>query len=503
MQNPQKQLKHIIHHYFSEGKKEQDSERGNKNKIPEIEVRFGTKGIKPISKIDFDNVVKKLKSLDFAVVSSDIYTLKIGSEFLDATSGRYRDSNVRVEIEGLGAIQEYCQTNDLESLINSSSKYKITFTRKTLTFEQGGDKILPAEYTDFNFRVSYNTEEKLSAHSGIVKEMLKNWVKVKKTFRYMCRTSFNSNKYPFQIDLSIVRSSNWNKETRRPSKTYTIKESNVFENPMVYEIEGELNSVKSMLKYTEAEVVKEIENISTIVLSGLQKSNFPISYKKQKEVMERFLMLIQEKEYNPTQRVVPKMFLGPSSKTLQIDNIVANSSNSYSPNIRKNFLVTEKADGTRNLLFIDKGGKLYMINMNMEVSFTGMATENKELEYSILDGEMILHDKLGKFLNLFATFDIYYLKGKDIRHYPFLKTEKHTYENRLEVMQSVINNLALKSVVANSSTGNNFKIISKKFYPSESSKENMIFPACNIVGCWIGPRRCSRTKKENRLGTFI
>ena len=61
MQNPQKQLKHIINHYFSEGKKEQESGKGNKNKIPEIEVRFGTKGIKPISKIDFDNVVKKLK----------------------------------------------------------------------------------------------------------------------------------------------------------------------------------------------------------------------------------------------------------------------------------------------------------------------------------------------------------------------------------------------------------------------------------------------------------
>ena len=126
MQNPQKQLKHIINHYFSEGKNNESNEK--KNKIPEIEVRFGTKGIKPISKIDFDNVVKKLRSLDFGVVSSDIYTLKIGSEFLDANSGRYRDSNVRVEIEGLGAIQQYCQTNDLESLINSSSRYKIIFT---------------------------------------------------------------------------------------------------------------------------------------------------------------------------------------------------------------------------------------------------------------------------------------------------------------------------------------------------------------------------------------
>ena len=29
---------------------------------PEFEIRFGTKGVKAISKIDFDNVIQKLKS---------------------------------------------------------------------------------------------------------------------------------------------------------------------------------------------------------------------------------------------------------------------------------------------------------------------------------------------------------------------------------------------------------------------------------------------------------
>ena len=159
MQNPQKQLKHMINHYFSEGKKDQESEKGNKKKIPEIEVRFGTKGIKPISKIDFDNVVKKLRSLDFGVVSSDIYTLKIGSEFLDATSGRYRDSNVRVEIEGLGAIQEYCQTNDLESLVNSRSKYKITFTRNSIKSTVVTASSKEEALTIAQFRVSGNALE--------------------------------------------------------------------------------------------------------------------------------------------------------------------------------------------------------------------------------------------------------------------------------------------------------------------------------------------------------
>ena len=31
----------------------------------ELEVRFGTRNIKKITRIDFDNVIKKLKSLDY------------------------------------------------------------------------------------------------------------------------------------------------------------------------------------------------------------------------------------------------------------------------------------------------------------------------------------------------------------------------------------------------------------------------------------------------------
>ena len=475
--NPKKQLKYIIQHYLSDGKDK------NKSVTPEIELRFGTKGVRSISKIDFDNVAKKLLSLDFTTLSDSIYTLKIESEFLDARTGRYQASNVRVEIQGLNAIQEYCNTNDLESLVYSNSHYKIDFTRKTYVMEDG-KKINPADYSDFNFRVNYNMEEKLDIHHGIVKELLKNWLKVKKSFRYLCRSSFKSDKYPFIVDLSIVRTSTWNKETKRPLKTYTIKESNVFNNPVIYEIEAELESKSVVLGYYHKNVddfIVGFENISKIILSGLQKTNFPISYKKQDDVMASLMTLIHGKEYDTTQGVYPSMFLGPSSKTLQVENIVADHSNSYSPNIRRNYLVTEKADGIRNLLYVAKDGLVYLINMNMNVIFTGAQTKKTELVNTILDGELILHDKFGKFINLFAAFDIYYLKGEDIRHFPFMKLDKDKYDNRLELMQSFINNVSLQMIVPSDGTGDDFKLRSKKFYPSESNKENMIFPACNLL----------------------
>ena len=77
-----------------------------------------------------------------------------------------------------------------------------------------------------------------------------------------------------------------------------------------------------------------------------------------------------------------------------------------SPNIRNNYTVTDKADGLRKLLFVAKEesrkGKIYLIDTNMNVQFTGAKTENKELFNTLIDGEHIVHNKRGEFINLFA-----------------------------------------------------------------------------------------------------
>ena len=55
-----------------------------RNNYYEVEAKFGTRGIKPITKIDYDNVVQKLKSLGYKSDNEQgTYSLKIQSEFLD------------------------------------------------------------------------------------------------------------------------------------------------------------------------------------------------------------------------------------------------------------------------------------------------------------------------------------------------------------------------------------------------------------------------------------
>ena len=75
-------------------------------------------------------------------------------------------------------------------------------------------------------------------------------------------------------------------------------------------------------------------------------------------------------------------------------------------------------------MYISNVGKIYLISSNMDIKFTGAKTLNEDCFNSLLDGELILHDKNGEFINLYAAFDIYFYKNKDIRNYVFITSEE-------------------------------------------------------------------------------
>ena len=313
----------------------------------EIEIRFATRGIKSLTRIDYDNVVKKLKSLGFDSANyAGIYSLKIETEILDLYTGQFKSSNVRVEINGLTAIQEYCKTNDINIVIQKHNS-SITIMKKGPILIND-NRIESADFDDYNFRVSYSNEEPISLTSQLAKNIFDNWLKVKKSFRYINRVSFQKHGIPFRMDLSIVTSSD--KERGRYIKTYNINESNVFNNSETYEIESELINYEARLEYkTPQEMKRGFEQISKNVLSGLQRTNYPISYKEQQYILTEYMQLTQGEKFQPGKPVYPSDFIGPSSVTLQIKNIVPINPNMNVPNIRKDYVVTDKADGERNL----------------------------------------------------------------------------------------------------------------------------------------------------------
>tara|TARA_Y200000002_G_scaffold382870_2_gene401783 strand:- start:393 stop:3842 length:3450 start_codon:yes stop_codon:yes gene_type:complete len=433
----------------------------------ELEIKFGTKGVKPYTKVDYDNVIRKLKSLGFVSrYEEGYYLMRIGYEHLDK-SGRFKDSTIRTELTGFRTIQEYCNTNDISKLLtNEQYMASVKFVKKTPLYENN-EKVFDVNFNDFNFSVSYRKEEDYSASSLIVRGITQNWLQMKKTFRYINRVSFTHPDFPVNIDMSIVKSSH--KEGYNMKKTYSTEESGVFHNPEVYEMEIELDNSR-IGPGTEFNSVPDImvalRKSIKYVLMGLQGTNFPVSVYEQKDTIQLYMKLIEGEKYVQKKYVNSKKFIGPSSYTLQMENIMPLNDDMNVPNIRKDYVVTDKADGERRLMFIDPTGKIYLISTNMDVIFTGAITENKVCFNSLFDGELILHNKNHQFINLFAVFDAYFMNGTDVRQERFMldldvDDEKTLY--RYKIVNNMITLLQPISVIKGEISPMIFQ--AKKFYP--------------------------------------
>ena len=497
---PQIKFENIVKTFYTDLQSVVD-ERNNINR--ELEVKFGTKGIKPLTRNDYDNVIKKLKSFGFTTPDSvGNYYLRINCEYLDSMSGRFKLSDIRTEISGLHNIQNYCVNNDIAEIVKNNFTC-VTFENKRLAQDANKQRIFPVDFNEFNFRVSYSTEA--TVKNGIQTFIIDSWKKSKKTFRYLNRVTFRHPDYPFKLDISIVKNGNVMEGGRgehQMKRVYTTQESNIFNNQEIYQIEIEVDNDKigpgSEFKSPKL-ILESLRKVIKFVLGGLQGTNYPISYPEQKEVLTSYMKIVHGEDYDQTKRIDNRNFIGPNSSTLQRVNIAPLEENSNQINIRKDFVVTDKADGNRHLMIINNVGKIYLINTNMDVIFTGAKTLNTASFNTIIDGELISRDKSGVFINLYAAFDIYYLKKVDVRHYTFLLLEKETDGNksRYYLLKSVINALnpvsimdvnvkdkgSVKSIVDLLKNSKNvlspIRITTKEFYPL--SPKETIFSGCNQI----------------------
>jgi hypothetical protein len=497
---PQRQFDSIVRKFYN-----MNPYVFSKKSAYELEVKFGTKGIKPLTRNDYDNVIQKLKSLGF-VTSNNTgeYYLRINCEFLDPVSGRFKLSDIRTEVSGLHNIQEYCKNNDIKEIYTKNFTAVSFLNKKMVTIEKDKEKerVYPVDVNDFNFRVTFNIEEDVK--TGIKNFVIDNWKKSKKVFRYLNRVTFKHPEHPVLVDISIVKNgdkeegSRWGDQMKR---VYTTTESNVFNNQEIYQIEIEIDNTRigpATLFNTPESILTSLRKVIKYILCGLQGTNYPISYPEQREIMETYMKMIWKDNFDPSKRIENKNFIGPNSKTLQRTNIAAIDENSTQPNIRKDFVVTEKADGERHLMFINDKGKIYLINTNMDIIFTGAKTQNEECFDCLFDGELILHDKAGKFINLYAAFDIYYYKKEDVREFPFMSlADEDIKKSRFYILRYLLHIVKPVSITDVSEkeekTVKSFlqkykksadllsplRIMSKEFYPM--SAKQTIFNGCDQI----------------------
>ena len=437
----------------------------------ELEIRFGTrklnKGLK-ITKINYDNVVKKLLSLDFEASNIAQYYLRISPEKSS------KNNDLRVELNGLKSIQNYCISNELPIIDSDIMENIKIISKEYFRDSQSPDVENPVNFDDFSFRVSYQTETLHGLESDKVSSLRNEFKEIKKFYRLIKRFTFTHKDFPVNIDMSIVKESIKNE--------YNIKESNIFNQNEKYEIEIEIDSDK-ITKDSKFSSVKEldllIKKLSKYILTGLQETNYPISYDEQNEIANEYLKMIK-KDTKYDKQIQTKDFIGPSSFTLQMNNIAPVNSDSKIVNIRQNYTVTDKADGDRKILYINKKGKIYLLTTNMNIQFTGAQTNNSDFFNSILDGEHILHNKKGQYINLYAAFDIYIINNKDVRSLSFTpsSTDESSELHRLPLLVNFIQ--GLNPVLFNSTNKSPpIRIENKQF--QISTPQQTIFKGCNII----------------------
>ena len=479
------------------------------HKVDECEIRFGTNTFsgRELSKIDYDNVVKQIIRSGFLSENPD-GTQMLRINYQDSLTDPNKMSNIRAEIVGLDLVQEYCKSNNIEKLVEmpSNRMNKILFTRKSNIKDDKGQWHKAVDMFDMGFRVDHKTEENFNVKVPFINNVVRTWSDRKKTFRYMNRVRFSSPDFPVFIDLSIIKTSKrYNKrkgqednlleggaqggEGRRfrPQTTsiyiptYTIQDAQVFDNPEFYEIEIEIDNKRVGLGTpydTSEKLMDALRKVIRIILCGIQKCNYPISFSERDLILNEYMKVIktahktkdphdrkqveEEPEYiyrkvainNKRELFENFVFIGPGSITLQRENLKpkgegTETKGSLHTSVLKDYTVTDKADGERKLLFINSEGRIYLIDSNFNVEFTGLHTAEKTLFLSIVDGEHIKTDDTGEPIQLYAAFDLYYINKHNFREKMFYpeSVDDLPANYRLTVLKQLIENLKPSSLV--------------------------------------------------------
>ena len=293
--NFKEELKHMTDHYLASNPFEKHRDR-----INEFEVRFNPnpRKAKKFSKTDYDAVVVKLLACGFECENQSGTTMLRIQTQTDVKFGDAKFSNIRAEIVGAELVQQYCRSNNIKKLIDSPTNHDtmIKFTKKSSATDKSGNPMKRAFNNDFNFNISYNIETDYGVNSSEAKPIIDNWVNNKKTFRLINRVHFKKLGCPIVVDLSIIKKSATANEVMIPE--YTIDESGLFTSPGHCEIELEIDNsaVGVGSEYaTSDSVIKQLQNVIRIVLSGIQGTNYPVPYPEQEDVLQSYMRLLRFK----------------------------------------------------------------------------------------------------------------------------------------------------------------------------------------------------------------
>lgn len=383
-------------------------EHAMKNSSVEFETIFNQY---KVTKEQFDRVFQVLNSKDLG------FTMKIHAEELDISTPRESGQlSSRYTVLGIPNIKKYCKTNKLDDIPVDILNKNIAYLDKR--------KASPIILNEYPIKITLKNET-IKDYDPLVTSSL---IKKPKTFRLKKRFSFIEPNKLFRFDLTIVKTSKKQKSERLSGpwspleSSLSLKSANVFNNPPEYEIELEyIGNKNENLGIDINDILKLLFQYYTICLQPVKDSDCIMSFDQERNIIQKYMNLTFPSIKTNSTKLKPfffkkDYFIGPQPVTLERVNVRNVSKESNIITINNYYSVTDKADGQRNLLFINDIGDVYTINQKMKIKFTGLQAPT--LNNSIFDGEYIKHNSEHQLLEtpIYAIFDIYFYQGNDVRN---------------------------------------------------------------------------------------
>jgi hypothetical protein len=485
--------------------------KSHKNNLFELEALINTQSPdKTIKYDDFISCLKRIKNKkEFKVIPSyEIININFRQD------SPYK--NLRISVFGMDTIKFFCSHGKLKDL-GSNVKYYM----KELQLDEYGN-INRVDIEDYNIRFNLKEEKPVDESNELVRGLLENWSEVPKFFRYKKVFSFETNDGLFRNDFAIVKESKketkemsiaeirrlnledqiikpsssagvsfrewWNK-IKNQSKTMlkvanqpmyyqSFQKSGTLENKQYYEIEVEyLGNQKGQKTLNENDILAKYVELIGMHIQAIQKSFYIISKSEINSIRVDLGRVAGIKGKN--------MFKGSLPNTVELNHIQQLTNRQYldpsNETLRKNFLVSEKADGERQMLFINPNGEFYFINRQNTVRKLGIRIP--DMANTLVDGEF-LEDK-----NLYMLFDVYFYQSKPIW--------KEIFEPRYNSMKQITEFIKNAIDKSNKNTSKNEEIKNKMgfgykvFYRGDvtlsdenldgSSYDTLIFESCKKI----------------------
>ncbi len=369
-------------------------------------------------------------------------------------------TNIRVSVLGEGSIKNYCNTDSIKDI-----GYNVRFTyKKNLTIgDKNNERLGRVDVNEYHVRFNLKEERDIPQDSDIIKQLKDEWNTMDKIFRCKRIYSFTTSDNRFSFDLSIVKSSRsgfekmsvenvlkyhkhdtivkpnnvdkpfiewWNEIKKNKANMVIVcdqpiyykkmEESNVLTGNENYEIEVELKKTgddRKISKNNINEIFDRYVEYIGIILQSIQKTYFIMSETEKAKVINNYQDLIKNQSNY--------IFKAPMPLTLERLHL---------DEISSDYVVTEKANGSRCMLYVDKDDKIYLINRNHSISYMGCSL----VDYgnTLIDGEYLTTDINGNQIDSFMFFDVYYYKGADVRNL-ILGTSERDKNSRQNIMYQI------------------------------------------------------------------